>query len=325
MNKFILIGIFMMSQCVFADDYSEGRQFALDAQSAAVSGIKNFNPGDYLNDYTDNPNETRIDQNNLKEEAIKEAARNETAQEIVRPREKESIDSNSAEMLESGQAIDQADAIANGANLPCADGKCLPTLDENGEDFSEGASRLGVLVSSAKEVSDKQINSGNAAIFAGVNWQCRIAVAGIGNCCGGHARFLNCHAEEKALAVAITEGRADQIGAGGRYCAVRKMGICWEEKESWCVFPSKLAEIFQKQGRWGQLGIDFGWARGGTNAPNCRGITPEQLERINFQNLNLSSVSKEFESRHLTMDPQKVDSDAAAKIEAMKRGGSANG
>ena len=135
MSKFILMGILMMSQCVFADDYSEGRQFALDAQAAAVSALKNFAPGDYLEGYTDNPHETTIDQSHLKEEGVKEAARNETAQEIVRSREKESIDPNSAEILESGQAIDQADAIANGANLPCADGKCLPTLDENGDDF----------------------------------------------------------------------------------------------------------------------------------------------------------------------------------------------
>lgn len=325
MNKCLGIGLFILSSFLYADDYSEGRQFALNAQINASSGFVQLNPNDYLNSYTTTPNESALNPNSLKEEALKTASKNEVAAEVMtgyRLREKAAVDANSAEMLEAGKTIDGAENHVNGANLPCTNGNCLPTDETQGDDFTEGASRLGVLAGSAKEISDKQIGSGNPSIFTGSNYKCRIAVAGIGNCCGGHARFLHCRAEEKALAVAITESRAEHVG---RFCAHRKLGICYEEKESWCVFPSKLAGLIQHQGRLNQLGINFGWASGKKNRPNCRGITPEELERINFKNLDLSALSKELEARFIPKNPAKMDSEATSKIEAMERRGGAHG
>ena len=96
------------------------------------------------------------------------------------------------------------------------------------------------------------------------------------------------------FAKAKEEGRAAYVGT---YRA-KKILTCVEEKESWCVFPTKLSSIIQIQGRSRQLGINFGWAGGKENEANCRGITPEELERINFSFfLDLSPIQQELISR----------------------------
>jgi conjugal transfer mating pair stabilization protein TraN len=204
-------------------------------------------------------------------------------------------DFNSLEIKKGQQTIEQSELAPS--SLGCVDGACDKTRAEVSDSLNEGMVRLGALSESAKEVSDKQINKGNPSIFKGDNYTCRIAVAHVGNCCGGRARFLKCSSEEKALALAIDEGRADKLGAGGKFCAVRKFGICMEEKESWCVFPTKLGGIIQHQGRFQQLGIDFGAARSRHNDPNCRGITPEELARINFKTIDMSALVADYKNR----------------------------
>lgn len=206
--------------------------------------------------------------------------------------------------------------------LPCADGSCMPTSDENGDDFAEGISRLGALAGSADEVSKNQVTSGSPSIFTGSNDLCRVAVAGIGNCCGGNARFLRCRQGEKDLAVAKESGRAAYVGT---YCAHKKLGVCVEHKQSWCTFPSKLAAIVQIQGRKGQKGINFGWAANKTNAANCRGITPEELETIDFSQLNLDSLTEEFKSKKRLPDSSVIDAKAGNKVDQMNRRGKPHG
>lgn len=327
MKRLLFCGLIAVSLSAFANDYQDGRLFADNARIAALSGLSDLkdNENTYLNDFTRNPSESHLNQNTLKEEGIKEALRNSTGQEIIekqheREKNPATIDLNSTEMRDAGKSIDGADTRVGEANIPCTDGQCLPTEEVLGNDFGEGASRLGVLVGVAKEVAD--IGQQNPSIFAGTNNQCRIAVAHVGNCCGKHAHLLHCRPEEKALRVAINSDRAIYVG---KYCAHYKAKICFEEKESWCVFPSLLASIIQIQGRLGQLGINFGWVGRRTNAANCRGIAPAELERINFQQLNLGRLAQEFESRYIPKNAEKIDADTASKIEAMEKEGKAHG
>ncbi len=324
MNKWIIIGLIFVKGAL-ADDYSEGRQFALNAQSGALSSMGQINPRELLNDYTTHPKESEIDSSHWKEEGQKAAAKNDITQPIMASKadlEKEAVDFNSDELKQAGHTIDNAEAEVNQNQVPCTNGSCLSNPDEMGDDFGEGVSQLGALSGTADEISTKQIRSGNSLIFQGSNNQCRMAVAGIGNCCGGHARFLNCREEEKAIAHATLNGRAVFVG---KYCAHHKKIIgCVEYKQSWCVFPSKLASIIQIQGRANQLGISFGWAARRTNAANCRGITPEELERINFQALDLSSLTQEFTSRATPKKPEQMDTQTTSKIEQMEREGRAH-
>lgn len=290
-----------------------------------LKSMQGFNPAT-IPGFSANPQESalRPDEhtNNLPAAANQRLAQDRQASDVnQQAHESHAVTPNmdSPEMQQGGTLIENAQMAPT--EVGCAGGQCDSTAAQVSDDINEGLSRLGAVAANAQEVADKQIISGNPAIFTGLNYQCRIAVAGIGNCCGGRARFLNCRAEEKALAVAMTEGRAAKVG---RYCAVRKVGICWEEKESWCFFSSKLAGIIQIQGRLSQLGINFGWARGGRNVPNCRGITPEELARINFQSLNLSAITQDFKNRMMVPNASHQSQMNQAHIEQLNAEGRAH-
>lgn len=175
----------------------------------------------------------------------------------------------------------------------CADGQCDESQIEESTDAGEGISRLGVLFGAAGDVAANQIHSGVTAIFKGHNSTCRKVFANMRNCCGSSYQMTHCSDDEKRLAKAKEEGRAFKVG---EYCAKRMMG-CVETKESWCVFPNALAAIIQIQGRYSQLGITFGRAKDDDNEANCRGVSPEELERINFSALDMSLIEKEFVER----------------------------
>lgn len=312
MKKVLLLMIFLLPQVLLANDYSEGRDFALNLRNGYTNSGQ-INPNEYLNGYTDNPRESHLDTQHLKDMGERVLPQSEAYQEVKdidNKKEKEQVLSESSNHIET---IEHAEESVNGSQIPCANGECLPTHDENGTDFAEGVVRLGVVAKTAEEVGSQQIHENEPRLFAGQNLQCRIAALHTGNCCGGHARFLNCSQEEKNLAVAILENRAAQVG---RYCAKRRLRVCLEEKESWCVFPSTLGGVIQLQGRRSQLGIDFGWANHTTNAPNCRGITPIELEHIQFDRLNLSAFANELQGRRQEKDPQKLRSLAREKIRA---------
>lgn len=199
--------------------------------------------------------------------------------------------------------------------IGCADGQCDASKNESSDDMAEGLSRLGALAGVAADVSANQVRSGTPAIFIGKNSTCRKVIANARNCCRGSHQMTHCSQDEKRLAQAKEEGRAAYIGT---YCA-RKILKCVEEKESWCVFPTKLSSIIQIQGRLRQLGINFGWAGGKENMPNCRGITPEELERINFSALDLSPIQQELIARMALPNNGSINRNNQSHIERLKQ------
>jgi hypothetical protein len=298
--------IFSLLGLAFGVHAANVQDDAINQRNQLLLQMKSFNPALVLPQFTTNPVEMALKpeerMNNLPIAANQRIATDSLSKEVYQQAVQghaQVADMSTPEMQKGGDLIEQAEHAPG--DVACATGQCDSTVNEVSNDINEGVLGLGAVATTADEVSSRQIGLGNPSLFTGSNYQCRIAVAGIGNCCGGNARFLNCRGEEKVMAVAIIEGRADKVG---RYCAVRKLGICWEEKESWCVFPTKFAGIIQHQGRFGQLGINFGWAQGRNNVPNCRGITPEELARINFQALDLSAVLQDFKSRKLLPNPQ---------------------
>lgn len=93
-----------------------------------------------------------------------------------------------------------------------------------------------------------------------------------------------CKATEKALALKRSKGQCHFIGT---YCSERDpiFKQCLTKKSTYCCFNSKLARVFQEQGKQ-QLGISFGSAK---NA-NCRGFTVEELQRIDFAKFNMEEL-----------------------------------
>lgn len=121
-------------------------------------------------------------------------------------------------------------------------------------------------------------------IFKGHSNDCGEAGMGLYDCCDGGGNILrNCSETEKALKEARDKGLATFVG---RFCAKKELGICLVYHQSWCVFDTKLTRIIQEKGRRDQLHIPFGSAEN----PNCSGLTPEQLQQINFDNIDFSEI-----------------------------------
>jgi conjugal transfer mating pair stabilization protein TraN len=126
-------------------------------------------------------------------------------------------------------------------------------------------------------------------IFTGSGESCRRTFAsGITrDCCALDTALLGCNANEELLQTHRQNGQCVQIGT---YCSrdVNLLfgSVCVERTTSFCCFSSKLTRVIQEQGR-PQLGI--GW--GSAQSPDCRGFTPEELQRINFQAIDFSEYS----------------------------------
>lgn len=183
--------------------------------------------------------------------------------------------------------------------ISCADGACDETTDEPTEDLAEGITRLGVLAGSAAEVSDNQIQSGVAGIFAASATQCKKHPLGARDCCkdsGWGDWVMHCPKELQELQRAKVDERVIYLGSYKN----KKLG---SRHYVYCVFPTTLSAIVQLQGRKDQLHIPFGDAEN----PDCRGLTPEELERIDFSKLNLSKLEKEWMSRMQSPDGTLTD------------------
>ncbi len=74
----------------------------------------------------------------------------------------------------------------------------------------------------------------------------------------------------------------------GTYCAEKIMALgkqvgCLVNKESYCCFTSPLPRIIQEQGR---PQLPLGW--GPPEAPDCRGLTMQEMSALNFDLMDLS-------------------------------------
>ncbi|MES1703022.1 F-type conjugal transfer pilus assembly protein TraB [Escherichia coli] len=76
----------------------------------------------------------------------------------------------------------------------------------------------------------------------------------------------------------------------GEFCSKKVLGVCLQKKRSYCQFDSKLAQIVQQQGRNGQLRIGFGSAK----SPDCRGITVDELQKIQFDRLDFTNFYEDL-------------------------------
>jgi len=89
-----------------------------------------------------------------------------------------------------------------------------------------------------------------------------------------------CSEDELALGVDIELHKSHFVGS---YCAKKTIVGCVEKRKSYCVFSSPLARIINEQAR-PQLGR--GW--GTPKSPDCSGITLAELERLDWNQIDLT-------------------------------------
>ncbi|HHU0079769.1 TPA: type-F conjugative transfer system mating-pair stabilization protein TraN [Legionella pneumophila] len=200
--------------------------------------------------------------------------------------------------------------------IGCSEGQCDSSKSEASDDMAEGLSRLGALAGVAGDVSANQVRSGTPSIFTGTARECKKYPLGFRDCCtdsGWGDWVKHCPEALQVLQRAKQENRVVYLGSYKNH----KLGA---RHYTYCIFPTKLSSIVQIQGRGGQLGIPYGTAE----YPNCRGLTPEELERINFAALDLSPIQQELIARMALPNNGSINNANQSHIERLSLQGRAH-
>lgn len=174
----------------------------------------------------------------------------------------------------------------------------MDTPEEKSEDeevpLVEAVSKLSVLSEIHRDLQSSSADARYAGIFTGKARDCTKNVAGklIYDCCfsmGGVATevaLTNCNAEEVALAELRDKGLCHYIGkkknkvAGVVHSSDRHVYVC---------FVSKLARVVQEKAHE-QLGIFWG----DVDNPSCRGLTADEVSRLDFSSMDLSELYEDI-------------------------------
>jgi conjugal transfer mating pair stabilization protein TraN len=100
--------------------------------------------------------------------------------------------------------------------------------------------------------------------------------------------LLSCEQAEQVVAMKRDNRLCHGVGS---YCSARIPIIrtCIETTETYCCFNSRLARILNEQGR---VQIGKGW--GAPQSPDCSGFTVEQLQALDFSQMNLAEFYAEI-------------------------------
>jgi conjugal transfer mating pair stabilization protein TraN len=200
-----------------------------------------------------------------------------------------------------------AKGLRIGDEFFCMSGDCSAVNPKSNKNFSQVAAYAAVINAAAEDV--RQQNTDTPRIFTGKVIECSRSITNAKNCCAdcGWAKGLlgGCSSEEIELAKAKEAGLAVEAGNGSNheYCHNRVLGVCTSYHKVYCVFPSKIARIVQVEGRRNQLGIGFGVIGDDDAYPDCRGITPEELSRLDFDKMDFRSLYNDILRKAESMLP----------------------
>lgn len=176
-----------------------------------------------------------------------------------------------------------------GENSPfCLTGDCTSSDYEANGEILNAMSHLAILKEAQNDIR------ANVGIFKGQIRKCSKNCAGFRDCCttgkgwGVSMNLSSCSGEEKELGEWRAKKRCVFVGT---YCAEKILGKCTRKKSSFCCFGNRLSKLLNDQGRR-QLGIGFGSA----DSPDCRGLTPEELSRIDMSSMDLSELFEEVQA-----------------------------
>lgn len=199
------------------------------------------------------------------------------------------------------QTTTKTDGYICGDKFFCSDGSCADLESNINSDFGHAVSQLATLAQAGKDVG---LDPEHLKAFSGKSMFCRKSGFGFSDCCkdsgwGNKAGLAKCNSEEKTLGQAKEKKLVVYVGT---YCSRKVLGKCIQRKSGYCAFDNKLARIIQYQGRSGQLGIGFGGAKN----PDCRGITVDELQRIDFNAMDYSDFYDELNERTNLPDRQQL-------------------
>lgn len=199
-----------------------------------------------------------------------------------------------------------------GSTLYCPDGVCDDLgHSEASTDFGKAASWVGLLTQMGKEKDPDAVT-----LFRGDGKKCEEWPLGTKNCCSDDGWLLSvfgCSATEKILA----EQRAARLTHFvGDYCSNDSFFGCLTNEETYCTFRSRFARVLQQQAR-AQLGI--GW--GSAEDPDCRSLSIEEIQQLDFSRINLSELYGDMVNQANTPNPGTVNQQLQDRINDYYRNG----
>jgi conjugal transfer mating pair stabilization protein TraN len=120
-------------------------------------------------------------------------------------------------------------------------------------------------------------------------------------------------ADDSFTSSLIATGRCVTIGTK---CVESLFGACLQEKQIQCCFASKLARIINQQAR-PQLDIDFGTV----DAPDCRGLSPEEFQSIDFSQIDLSEYISDITIKSQSVIDAEIGNSVADDLLRISSGG----
>src|SRR3990170_5685902 len=192
----------------------------------------------------------------------------------------------------------------------CLTGNCMSQERSKDNDMYRTLAALSAAADASKDYAN------NLTIFKGGSSECSKNATGFKNCCGRHSEgwgegiLAECTEEEKNLALKKDAGLAVAIG---EYCHNKVLGVCTSYHETYCVFGSKLGRIIRVAAN-SQFGLGFGDPK---NA-NCRGLTPEEFQRIDFSKIDFSEFYQDIKNKQSIKLADQINPMMQQKAEGLK-------
>lgn len=169
-------------------------------------------------------------------------------------------------------------------DIPCIDGNCIDKSYQMDADMVSSVAQLGAL-------SQGKSDGVNFKIFEGAARHCSKKPADYQSCCQvfpkgwGKKLGAKCSKDEEILSEKRQKNLCIYVGKESKKTA----GVTTVTKHHYCCFGNMLEKVVQVQARK-QLRLSFG--SGGS--PNCRGLTLEELSKVDFSKMDFSEVAAEM-------------------------------
>lgn len=121
-------------------------------------------------------------------------------------------------------------------------------------------------------------------------------------------QWAQCDEDEQILSVKRGANLCNNVGS---YCSDKVFGVCIEKTESYCCYNSKIARIINTNGR-SQLGMGYGSAK----HPDCSGFTVEQLQMLDFSEMNFSEMTADINAHLRNVGASFASDRATSKVPA---------
>lgn len=163
--------------------------------------------------------------------------------------------------------------------IPCIDGNCVDKSFLTNGEMMDSISKLHAFSKMIPQ-GDKSFN-----LFAGHSDHCSKKIAEYTNCCSvsqkgwGGSLGAKCTPNERLL----MKKRAKNLCVYVGQTVNKKANVTTVKKNYFCCFSNMLEKVVQLEGRK-QLGLNFGY----DGNPDCRGLTLEEIQRLDFSRIDFS-------------------------------------